>query len=89
MTDQTPAEQQLAQFLVQTLNLEDITAEQIDPEETLFGDGLALDSIDALELAMAISQNYGVQIRSENENVREAFASLRSLSQFIDANKAT
>ncbi len=53
----------------------------------MFGDGLGLDSIDALELALAIAQKYGVQLKSEDEATREAFASLASLSEFIAAQK--
>ena len=60
-----------------------ITPEEIDPEEPLFGDGLGLDSIDALEMALAISQKYGVQLRSEDEHVKETFSTLRTLNRFI------
>lgn len=86
---QSAAEKELAELLVQTLNLEDVDAATIEPEEALFGEGLGLDSIDALELALAISQTYGVQLRSEDENTREAFANLRSLSKVIEAQRTT
>ncbi|MDH3695645.1 MAG: phosphopantetheine-binding protein [Gammaproteobacteria bacterium] len=89
MPDQSPAEQQLAQLLVETLNLEDMSADDITPEEPLFGDGLGLDSIDALEIALAISQKHGVQLRAEDEQTREVFFSLRTLSQFIEENRAS
>ncbi len=89
MSDQSPAEQELAQLLVETLNLEDISADNIAPEEPLFGDGLGLDSIDALELALAISQKHGVQLRAEDEQTREVFFSLRTLSHFIEENRAS
>ncbi|MDH3694034.1 MAG: phosphopantetheine-binding protein [Gammaproteobacteria bacterium] len=89
MPDQSPAEQQLARLLVETLNLEDMSADDIAPEEPLFGDGLGLDSIDALELALAISQKHGVQLRAEDEQTREVFFSLRTLSQFIEQNRAS
>lgn len=84
---QTPAESELAALLVDALNLEDVQAEEIDPQETLFGDGLGLDSIDALEIALAISQKYGVQMQAEDENVRNAFATLSSLSEFVEKHK--
>ena len=87
MTTQTPAEQELASVIVDALNLEDIKSEDIAPEEQLFGDGLGLDSIDALEIALAISQKYDVQMRAEEENTREAFTSLRSLCEFIKNNE--
>jgi acyl carrier protein len=83
---QTQQETQLAELIVESLNLEDISAEEIDPDAPLFGDGLGLDSIDALELALAISQKYGVQIRTEDENVEEVFSTLRSLNRFIVNN---
>lgn len=88
MTQQTAQETELAELLVEALNLEDVAAGEIEPEEPLFGDGLGLDSIDALEMALAISQEYGVQLRSDDEDTREAFANLRSLNQFIQSHKS-
>ena len=88
MSTQTPSEAQLAELLVEVLGLEDVEASEIDPEAHLFGDGLGLDSIDALEIALAISQKYGVQMKAEDESTREAFATLKSLTIFIFASKA-
>jgi len=85
--EQSPAEQALAQLLVETLNLEDVEPASIDPTEALFGDGLGLDSIDALELGLVISKTHGVQLKSEDEQTRQAFASLRTLSAHIESNK--
>ncbi|QCO68582.1 acyl carrier protein [Luteimonas yindakuii] len=85
---QTPAEQELAELLVEALNLEDVAAADIDPEAPLFNAGLGLDSIDALELALAISKRYGFQLRSDNDDNRRIFASLRALSAHIEANRA-
>lgn len=87
MSTQTPAENALAELLVEVLNLEDVEANQIDPEELLFGEGLGLDSIDALEIALAISQEHGVEIKAEDEGTKEAFATLRSLNAFVEAHK--
>ncbi len=87
MTAQSATEKELAELLVQTLNLEDVEPGSIAPEEALFGEGLGLDSIDALELALAISQTYGVQLRSEDERTREAFANLRALSKVVEAER--
>lgn len=87
MSNQTPAEAALAELLVEVLNLEDIEPEEIDPEEPLFGDGLGLDSIDALEIALAIAQEHGVEMKAEDESTKEAFATLRSLSAFVEASK--
>ena len=89
MTEQTASERELAALIIETLNLEDTEPADIDPEEPLFGDGLGLDSIDALELALGINQAYGVQLRSEDENTREVFSTLRSLDQYIQANKTS
>jgi len=87
MSTQTPSEAQLAELLVDVLGLEDIEAAEIEPEEHLFGDGLGLDSIDALEIALAISQEHGVEMKAEDESTKEAFATLRSLNAFVEQNK--
>ncbi len=79
-------ENQTAQLIIDTLNL-DIEITDINPEDHLFGEGLALDSIDALELAMAITQQFGFQLRSDDSNNREIFRSLRTLTQYIAENK--
>lgn len=87
MSNQTPAELELAQLLVDSLNLEDIAADSIDPEQPLFGAGLGLDSIDALELALAISKKYGFQLRSDNEDNRRIFGSLRALAAHVGQHR--
>lgn len=87
MSQQTQAERELAELLVESLNLEGIEADQIDPEAALFNDGLGLDSIDALELALAISKRYGFQLRSDNDENRRIFASLRALSAHVESNR--
>lgn len=88
MSEQTPAERELAQLLVESLNLEDVAPAAIDPEAPLFGDGLGLDSIDALELALAVSKRYGFQLRSDSDENRRIFASLRALSAHIEQHRA-
>ena len=88
MQEQTEQETELARLIVETLNLEDVRPEDISPDDLLFGEGLGLDSIDALELALAISQKYEVQLRAEDESVRNAFATLRSLNQFVHRDTA-
>ena len=85
---QTEREAELAQLIVKTLNL-DVAASEIDPGAPLFGEGLGLDSIDVLEIALAISQNYGVQLRSDDENNTQIFQSLRSLNRDIQARRTT
>lgn len=79
----SPFELEVARLLVETLHLEEIQPEAIQPEDPLFGEGLGLDSIDALELALAIAKTYGFQVRGEDQNNRQIFASLRALSRHI------
>jgi acyl carrier protein len=80
-------EQEIARLLVETLHLEDIAAEQIDPQERLFGEGLGLDSLDMLELSMAIEQKYGIKLRSDDPDNKTIFASLRSLTEHVQKNR--
>lgn len=84
---QSSAERELAELIVQSLNLETVTADQIDPEAALFGTDLGLDSIDALEIALSISKRYGFQLRSDSEDNRRIFASLRALSAHVEQNR--
>ena len=86
MQPQSEFEHEVAELIVESLNLEDINATDIQPEGPLFDDGLWLDSIDALELALAVTQKYAVQLRAEDANVKEVFSSLRSLSAYIAEN---
>ena len=87
MSDVSPLEAEVAKLIVRTLNLK-VEPAQIRPEEPLFGDGLGLDSIDALELSLAISEFYGYQIRSDDPETVATFASLRSLCQSIEKNRS-
>lgn len=75
-------ERELAQLIVATLNLE-VRAEEIDPQARLYEEGLGLDSIDILEIALAISKTYGIRLRSDDENNVRIFSSLRSLNEHI------
>jgi acyl carrier protein len=88
MSALTPAELALAELLVENLNLDGVVPADIDPDAPLFGAGLGLDSIDALELSLAISKTYGFQLRSDNEDNRQIFGSLRALSAHIEQHKA-
>ena len=89
MSPQTDAERELAALLVESLNLEDVQPADIEPEAPLFNAGLGLDSIDALELALAISKRYGFQLRSDNDENRQIFASLRALSAHVEQHRTT
>lgn len=84
----TPAEREVAQLIIDALNLEDIQADEIDPEAPLFREGLGLDSIDALEIALAISREYGFQLRSDSPDNARIFSSLRALSAHIASQSA-
>jgi acyl carrier protein len=84
---QSPAELELARLIVHAVNLEGVAPGEIDPEAPLFGAGLGLDSIDALEIALEISKRYGLQLRSDEEENRRIFASLRSLSRYIEERR--
>ena len=88
MSSQTEAERELAELLVESLNLEGVDPHAIDPEAPLFNDGLGLDSIDALELSLAVGKRYGVQLRAEGEDNRRIFASLRALSAHVQSQRA-
>jgi acyl carrier protein len=81
-------ERELKQLLIEVLNLEDISVEQIDSEAPLFGDGLGLDSIDALELGVAIRKKYDVQMDADSEITRQHFASIVNLARFISSSHA-
>ena len=80
-------EKELAQLIVTSLNLE-VPAEQIEPEAPLYGEGLGLDSIDILELSLAISKTYGVQLKSDDADNSKIFSSLRNLNQHIQQHRA-
>ena len=82
----TPDELKLAQLIVSALNLE-VAAADIDPEARLYGDGLGLDSIDILEIALAISQTYKIKLRSDDANNLEIFSSLRSLNRHLQQQR--
>lgn len=80
-------EEELKRFIVETLVLEDVVPEQIDGNAALFGDGLGLDSIDALELSIAISRRYGVRIKADDERNKAIFKTVNSLAAFIAAER--
>ena len=77
---------EVAQLIVEALNLE-VTADEIEPDAPLFGDGLGLDSIDVLEIALVISKKYGFQLKSDNEDNIRIFSSLRALATYIASQR--
>lgn len=88
MNGMTAFEREVATLIVSSLELDDVAPEDIALEAPLFRDGLGLDSIDALELALAVSKRYGVHLKSNDQRDREAFASLRSLAAYISERRA-
>jgi acyl carrier protein len=83
---QTELQREVAALLVEALNL-DVTPDSIDPQAPLYGEGLGLDSIDILEVALVVSQRYGFQLRSDDQDNVRIFTSLASLSEHIAANR--
>jgi acyl carrier protein len=81
-SDTRALEQQIAQLIVQGLNLP-VAAEHIDPEAPLYGEGLGLDSIDILEIALLVSKQYGVQLRAGDQENQRIFRSLRHFAQYV------
>jgi acyl carrier protein len=82
----TAFESELAALIVQALNLE-ISPDEIDPDAPLFGEGLGLDSIDMLEIALAVSKKYGFKLRSDDADNERIFASLRALTAHIEKHR--
>lgn len=80
--------QQIKECIVSSLELEDIKPENIVDSEPIFGTGLGLDSIDALELGVALKKKFGVKFNAENSETREHFASVNALAEYIAAEQA-
>ncbi len=81
-------QQDIAQLIIDTLNLEHLQVTDIAPEQPLFGQGLGLDSVDALELALALQNHYNIQIASDSRDARQHFATVASLATFVEAQQA-
>ena len=79
-------EQALKELIIEALNLEDLGPEDIDSSAPLFGDGLGLDSIDALELGVAIRHKYGINLDIDSDEIRTHFESVANLALFVDSN---
>jgi acyl carrier protein len=79
-------EKEVARLIVEGLNL-DLVPDQIAPDAPLYGEGLGLDSIDVLEIALLVSKRYGFQLRADNTDNRQIFSSLRSLTEYIAAHR--
>jgi acyl carrier protein len=79
-------EHELAELIVATLNL-DLSADEVDPDAALYREGLGLDSIDILEIALAVSKTYGFQLRSDDSDNVKIFRSLRSLNEHVQRSR--
>ena len=79
---------EIKNLIISTLNLEELTPEDIDTDAALFGDGLGLDSIDALELGLAVKNQYGVVLSAESDEMRQPFYSVATLAAFIHQQRA-
>ncbi|WP_028485280.1 phosphopantetheine-binding protein [Hydrogenovibrio halophilus] len=84
----TPLQSELAQMIIDAVNLEDVTLEEIDPNAAIFNDGLGLDSIDALEISLELNKRYGIKIKAGDKNVGDVFASIASLADYVDAHRS-
>ncbi len=80
-------EHEIKELIVTTMSLEDVTADDIDTDAPLFNEGLGLDSIDALELGLALQKRYGVTLAADSEETRRHFASVRALGAFVAAHR--
>jgi acyl carrier protein len=79
--------QEIKVFIIETLDLEDVTPADIDDDAPLFIDGLGLDSIDSLELGVGLQKRYGLKISAESEETRQIFASVRALADYVAAHR--
>ncbi|WP_092948493.1 phosphopantetheine-binding protein [Roseateles sp. YR242] len=80
-------EKEIKELLISALQLEDLSPDDIDANQSLFVEGLGLDSIDALELGLALQKRYGVSMAADSAETRRHFASIRALAEFVSANR--
>ena len=81
-------EHEIKELIISSLSLEDVTPDDIDASAPLFVEGLGLDSIDALELGLALQKRYGVSLAADSQETRRHFSSVRALAEFVSAQKA-
>ena len=81
-------EAEIKELIVESLRLEDVTPSSIDAEAAIFGEGLGLDSIDALELGIAVQKKYGIKMSSDAAENKTHFASVRNLARFVQSRRA-
>jgi acyl carrier protein len=88
MSNPNSLEHDIKTLIIEALGLEDISVDDIKSEDPLFGEGLGLDSVDALELGLAIQKKYGIKIDADAKDTRNHFTNVASLSAFVTARKA-
>ena len=88
MANDPATRERLKSLIIEYLNLEGMRPDDIADDDPLFGDGLGLDSVDALELVVALEKEWGIRIEDQ-ESTREAFATVATLAAFVDANRPT
>jgi acyl carrier protein len=81
-------QQEIKEMIIEVLCLEDISADEISNSDALFGEGLGLDSIDALEIGVALKKRYGISLDSDDESIKKHFESINNLAAFIVNNKS-
>ena len=87
LSESTSIHDELKELIVETLALEDVTAAEIETDAPLFVEGLGLDSIDSLEIAMVLEERYGVTLDDDPDTNKKIFESVRSLSEFVTQNR--
>ncbi|HIP75834.1 MAG TPA: acyl carrier protein [Psychromonas hadalis] len=87
MQDNSELEAEIKTLIIESLNLEDMSIDEIETNEPLFGDGLGLDSIDALELGLAIKKQYNVVIDADDTETKKHFSSVANLAKYVSTNK--
>lgn len=83
----TDLHHEIKTMIIESLDLEDIEVDDIDNDAPLFIDGLGLDSIDALEIGLALQKNYGIKLKSDSEQTRQHFASVNALVSLVDEQR--
>lgn len=87
MSGSEAIEREVKEFIISTLKLEDVAVDDIDADAPLFGAGLGLDSVDALELGVALHKNYGIKINSKSEESRAHLRSVKSLASLVSQHR--
>lgn len=88
MTAAEQLEREIKDFIITSLDLEDITSDEIGSDDPLFGEGLGLDSVDALELGVALQKRYGIKLDPKDDTMRKHFSSVKALAELVAKHKS-